>query len=156
MIDVFSRRIVGSRVTSPLKSDLALDALEQAICERNEACEDWLVHHSDRGVQYLSIRYTERLAEAGIEPSVSSSRSATFRRWSTRTLSIAARKLSRVSRHSRDRVPGKSGAVHLLYCETIRIVGVAHRARRGGRTSTSLQRRPKAMDVVACLIRMVK
>jgi transposase InsO family protein len=68
--DVFSRRIVGWRVSSSLRSDLALDALEQALCARGEI-ED-LVHHSDRGVQYVSIRYTERLAEAGIEPSVGS------------------------------------------------------------------------------------
>jgi putative transposase len=72
VIDVFSRRIVGWRVSNSLNSDLALDALEQAICERDEAERDRLVHHSDRGVQYLSIRYTERLAEAGIEPSVGS------------------------------------------------------------------------------------
>jgi transposase InsO family protein len=72
VIDVFSRRIVGWRVSSSLKTDLALDALEQAICEREDATKDRLVHHSDRGVQYLSIRYTERLAEAGIEPSVGS------------------------------------------------------------------------------------
>jgi putative transposase len=72
VIDTFSRRIVGWRVSSSLKTDLALDALEQAICERDEARKDRLVHHSDRGVQYLSIRYTERLAEAGIEPSVGS------------------------------------------------------------------------------------
>ena len=72
VIDVFSRRIVGWRVSSSLRSDLALDALEQAICERQEDSEGTLVHHSDRGVQYLSIRYTERLAEAGIEPSVGS------------------------------------------------------------------------------------
>lgn len=72
VIDTFSRRIVGWRVSSSLKSDLALDALEQAICEREEARQERLVHHSDRGVQYLSIRYTERLAEAGIEPSVGS------------------------------------------------------------------------------------
>jgi transposase InsO family protein len=52
-----------------VRGDLALDALEEAICERQE---ETLVHHSDRGVQYLSIRYTERLAEAGIEPSVGS------------------------------------------------------------------------------------
>ena len=51
VIDVFSRRIVGWRVSSSLKSDLALDALEQAICEREEAAEDRLVHHSDRGTQ---------------------------------------------------------------------------------------------------------
>jgi putative transposase len=72
VIDVFSRRIVGWRVSSSLRSDLALDALEQAICERQLAGSDQLVHHSDRGVQYLSIRYTERLLEAGIEPSVGS------------------------------------------------------------------------------------
>jgi putative transposase len=72
VIDAFSRRIVGWRTSSSLRSDLALDALEQAICEREDDREDRLVHHSDRGVQYLSIRYTERLAEAGIEPSVGS------------------------------------------------------------------------------------
>jgi transposase InsO family protein len=72
VIDAFSRRIVGWRVSSSLRSDLALDALEQAICERHDAAEEGLIHHSDRGVQYLSIRYTERLAEAGIEPSVGS------------------------------------------------------------------------------------
>ncbi len=70
VIDVFSRRILGWRVSRSLRSDLALDALEQALY----ACPDieQLVHHSDRGVQYLSIRYTERLVEAGIEPSVGS------------------------------------------------------------------------------------
>jgi putative transposase len=68
--DVFSRRIVGWRVSKSLRSDLALDALEQALHARPDK-ED-LIHHSDHGVQYLSIRYTERLAEAGIEPSVGS------------------------------------------------------------------------------------
>ncbi|MEX0601521.1 MAG: IS3 family transposase [Rhodothermales bacterium] len=72
VIDVFSRRIVGWRVSSSLRSDLALDALEQAICERQDEATDALIHHSDKGVQYLSIRYTERLSEAGIEPSVGS------------------------------------------------------------------------------------
>jgi putative transposase len=72
VIDVFSRRIVGWRASSSLRSDLALDALEQALYERPIAQSDRLVHHSDRGVQYLSIRYTERLAEAGIELSVGS------------------------------------------------------------------------------------
>jgi putative transposase len=70
VVDVFARRIVGWRASPSLRSDLALDALEQAICSRRDV--DGLVHHSDRGVQYLSIRYTERLAEAGIEPSVGS------------------------------------------------------------------------------------
>ena len=68
--DVFSRRIVGWRVSKSLRSDLALDALEQAIHFRPGPNQ--LIHHSDRGVQYVSIRYTERLAEAGIEPSVGS------------------------------------------------------------------------------------
>jgi putative transposase len=68
VIDVFSRSIVGWRVSNSLRSDLALDALEQALHAR--APDERLVHHSDRGVQYLSIRYTDRLAEAGIERSV--------------------------------------------------------------------------------------
>ena len=70
VIDVFSRKIVGWRVTNSLRTDIALDALEQALWSRSDT--EGLVHHSDRGVQYLSIRYTERLAEAGIEPSVGS------------------------------------------------------------------------------------
>ena len=70
VLDAFSRRIVGWRVSNSLRSDLALDALEQALHARPNL--DQLIHHSDRGVQYLSIRYTERLAEAGIEPSVGS------------------------------------------------------------------------------------
>ena len=70
VIDVFSRRIVGWRVSRSLRSDLALDALEQALYARPNT--EHLVHHSDRGVQYLSLRYTERLIEAGIEPSVGS------------------------------------------------------------------------------------
>ncbi len=72
VIDVFARRIVGWRASNSLRNDLALDALEQALYERQDDAADGLVHHSDRGVQYLSIRYTERLAEAGIEPSVGS------------------------------------------------------------------------------------
>ena len=70
VIDAFSRKIVGWRVSRSLRSDLALDALDQALYARRDT--EQLVHHSDRGVQYLSIRYTERLAEAGIEPSVGS------------------------------------------------------------------------------------
>ena len=70
VLDVFSRYLVGWRVSNSLRTDLALDALEQALYARQ--CKDGLVHHSDRGVQYLSIRYTERLAEAGIESSVGS------------------------------------------------------------------------------------
>ncbi len=71
VIDVFSRRVVGWRVSNSLRTDLALDALEQALWDRAVG-DGRLVHHSDRGGQYLSIRYTERLAEAGIEPSVGS------------------------------------------------------------------------------------
>ena len=70
VIDAFSRRIVGWRVSNSLRTGLALDALEQALYERDTT--GGLTHHSDRGSQYLSIRYTERLAEAGIEPSVGS------------------------------------------------------------------------------------
>ena len=69
--DVYSRAIVGWQVSRSLRSDLALDALEQALWSR-EGPFDGLVHHSDRGVQYLSIRYTERLAEAGVVTSVGS------------------------------------------------------------------------------------
>lgn len=72
VIDVFSRRIVGWRAAASMRTDLALDALEQAIYERCDADTGDLVHHSDRGSQYLAIRYTERLADAGIEPSVGS------------------------------------------------------------------------------------
>ncbi len=70
VIDVFARRIVGWRVWNSLKTELVLDALEQALYSRTGT--KGLVHHSDRGSQYLSIRYTERLAEAGIESSVGS------------------------------------------------------------------------------------
>ena len=70
VIDVFSRMIVGWRVSSSLKTELALDALEQAIYDR--PVDEGLIHHSDHGIQYLSIRYSERLDEAGITPSVGS------------------------------------------------------------------------------------
>src|SRR5688500_11110887 len=72
VIDVFARRIVGWRVSASLRTDFVLDALEQAIYDRCGTGVNDLVHHSDRGTQYLSMRYTERLAEAGIEPSVGS------------------------------------------------------------------------------------
>ena len=68
--DAYSRRIVGWRATTTLRTDLALDALEQALYDR--ALDGPLVHHSDRGSQYLAIRYTDRLLEAGIEASVGS------------------------------------------------------------------------------------
>jgi transposase InsO family protein len=70
VIDVFARRIVGWRVSRTAHASFVLDALEQAVHDRRPC--GGLVHHSDRGSQYLSIRYTERLAEAGIEPSVGS------------------------------------------------------------------------------------
>ena len=72
VIDVFARRIVGWRVSRTAHASFVLDALEQALHERRPVRGGGLVHHSDRGVQYLSIKYTERLAEAGIEPSVGS------------------------------------------------------------------------------------
>jgi transposase InsO family protein len=72
VIDAFARRIVGWRVSSSLRTGLALDALEQALYDRQKSATEELIHHSDRGVQYLSIRYAERLADAGIEPSVGS------------------------------------------------------------------------------------
>jgi putative transposase len=72
VIDAFARCIVGWRASSSLRTDLALDALEQALYDRAVNANAALVHHSDRGSQYLSIRYTERLAEAGIEPSLGS------------------------------------------------------------------------------------
>ena len=68
VIDVHSRRIVGWRASTSMRTDLAFDAPEQALCDRDSDAS--LVHHSDRGSQYLSIRYTERLSDAGIEPSV--------------------------------------------------------------------------------------
>ena len=70
VIDAFARRIVGWRVSNSLRTDLALDALEMALNDRRVEPTQPLVHHSDRGGQFLSTRYTERLAEAGIEPSV--------------------------------------------------------------------------------------
>jgi putative transposase len=72
VIDVFARRIVGWRVSTSMHTDFVLDALEQALYARRPERDERLIHHSDRGSQYVSIRYSERLAEAGIEPSVGS------------------------------------------------------------------------------------
>jgi putative transposase len=72
VIDVFARRIVGWRVSASMRTDFVLDALEQAIYARRGDALTGLVHHSDRGTQYLSMRYTDRLADAGIAPSVGS------------------------------------------------------------------------------------
>lgn len=70
VIDVYARRIVGWRVMRSMQADLVLDALEQAVHARRPKAP--LIHHSDRGSQYLSIRYSERLAQVGIEASVGS------------------------------------------------------------------------------------
>lgn len=72
VIDVFARRIVGWKVSHAMRTDFVLDALEQALHQRGDAAVTGLVHHSDRGVQYVSMRYTERLEDAGIAPSVGS------------------------------------------------------------------------------------
>jgi putative transposase len=72
VIDVYARRIVGWRTSRTAHASFVLDALEQALHERRPTRRGGLVHHSDRGSQYVSIRYSERLAEAGIEPSVGS------------------------------------------------------------------------------------
>lgn len=72
VIDVFSRRIVGWRQSSSMHTEFVLDALEQALYDRRPSSKDGLIHHSDRGSQYVSLRYSERLAEAGIAPSVGS------------------------------------------------------------------------------------
>ena len=72
VIDVYARRIVGWRVSRSMTTDFVLDALEQALYARQPERDGSLVHHSDRGSQYVSIRYSERLAEAGVEPSVGS------------------------------------------------------------------------------------
>jgi putative transposase len=72
VIDAYARRIVGWRVSRTAHANFVLDALEQALHERRPTHRGGLVHHSDRGSQYVGIRYTERLVEAGIEPSVGS------------------------------------------------------------------------------------
>jgi transposase InsO family protein len=72
VIDAYARRIVGWRVSRTAHASFVLDALEQALHERRPVHRGGLVHHSDRGSQYVSIKYTERLAEAGVEPSVGS------------------------------------------------------------------------------------
>lgn len=68
VIDVYARRVIGWRVSRSMQTDLVLDALEQALWSRSEV--EGVVHHSDRGSQYLSIRYSERMTDAGVEPSV--------------------------------------------------------------------------------------
>ena len=70
VIDVYARRILGWRVSSHMRTDFVVDALEQALYARRPSSDTELIHHSDRGSQYVSIRYTERLEEAGLMPSV--------------------------------------------------------------------------------------
>jgi len=77
VIDTFADRIVGWKASRSAETDFVLDALEQALYDRKPVGESGLIHHSDRGVQYVSIKYTERLAEAGIEPSVEKRRKPT-------------------------------------------------------------------------------
>src|SRR5438045_9429144 len=72
VIDAYSLRIVGWRASRTAHAGFVLDALEQALHDRRPIHRSGLVHHSDRGSQYVSIKYTERLAEAGVEPSVGS------------------------------------------------------------------------------------
>jgi transposase InsO family protein len=72
VIDAYARRIVGWRASRTAHASFVLDALEQALHDRRPVQGGSLIHHSDRGVQYVSIKYTERLAEAGVEPSVGS------------------------------------------------------------------------------------
>ena len=91
VIDVFARRIVGWRVSSSLAADFVPAALEQAIYDRCGNGVDGLVHHSNRGTQYLSMRYTDRLADADIAPSVG-------RRGSTRTIPPSPNRSSAPSR----------------------------------------------------------
>ncbi|MBC7204306.1 MAG: IS3 family transposase [Pusillimonas sp.] len=76
VIDAYSKRIVGWRASNSMTTDFVLDALEQAVYDRRPSESDGLIHHSDRGAQYVSIRYTERLGEAGINPSVGNTGSA--------------------------------------------------------------------------------
>ena len=72
VIEVYARRILSCRVSSSMRIGFVLDALEQALYERQSQLSDQLIHHSARGAQYVSIRYTQRLAEAAIEISVGS------------------------------------------------------------------------------------
>lgn len=81
VIDVFARRIVGWRMICSMRTDFVLDALEQALYARQPERDASLIHHSDCGAQYVSIRYTERLAQAGIEPSVAARATATTTPW---------------------------------------------------------------------------
>ena len=84
LIDVYARRIVGWRVSSSMRTDFVLDALEQALYSRQAERDCSLVCHSDRGSQYVSIRNTERQAQAGIKPSVGNKATSTTTPWPRR------------------------------------------------------------------------
>lgn len=92
VIDVFARHIVGWRVARSMRTDLVLDALEQAIWARGGA--RGVIHHNDRGSQYLSIRFSERLAEAGMKSSVGSKGDSTTTRWQRPSTACTRRRLS--------------------------------------------------------------
>ena len=85
VIDVYARRVVGWRASSSMHTDFVLDALEQALYDRQPQCDGAVTHYSDRGSQYVSIRCSERLAEAGIEPSVGSKGTAMTMPWPRRS-----------------------------------------------------------------------
>lgn len=85
VIDAFARRIVGWKVCTSATAGFVLDALELAIHARRPAPDDGLIHHSDRGVQYLAMNYTQRLAEAKLVPSVVASATATTTPWPRRS-----------------------------------------------------------------------
>lgn len=88
VIDVFARYIVGWRVSRSLQTDLVLDALEQALWSRKRRETEDLIHHSDRGSQYLSIRYSDRLEEANILPSVGSVGTRMITPWQKRSMAF--------------------------------------------------------------------
>jgi len=102
VIDVFARRIVGWRVSSSMQTDFVLDALEQALYARRRERDGDLVHHSDSGSQYVSIRYSERLAEAGIEPSVGSTGDSYGKDYASYCTSFARSERSFASRRRSD------------------------------------------------------
>lgn len=89
VIDVFARRIVGWRVSSSMTTVFVLDTLKQALCARQPGNDGSLIHHSDRVSPYVSIRYSERLAEAAIEPSVGSRRDSYDNAWPRRSTRLS-------------------------------------------------------------------
>ncbi len=137
VIDVFARRIVGWRVSSrSARADFVLDALEQALHERRPFAGSGLVCHSDRGSQYVSIRYTERPAEAGVEPSVGSVGDSYDNALAETVIGCSRRRSSidagRGARSRRSSLPRSNGWIGLI------TVGCSNRSatssRRGGGT----------------------